>query len=196
MKLMTLRSNDFVPYFDVNPYHSADSKNLRVSETNNCAYRTLRAADVAGLEIGWGMLFTNYNGRWNPIESNPLQHHGFGIDCPFHIWNKQDNFLYDSPFQAKNSGWGFSEIGSEVMVFSANHLQKKMNYHTPKSEQQVLNELKKAQYQAKMYGVKNLYVEGFSWNPWTGAFHTDKIIKENLLLAKETNRKYFSENLV
>jgi len=196
MKIMTLRSNDFVPYFDVNPYHPANIKNVVIDETDNCAYRTTRAADVAGLEIGWGMLFTNYNGRWNPKEPNVLAHHGFGVDSSFHMWNKQDNFLYDSPFQAKTNGWGLTEIGNEVMVFSAYHLQKNLKNYTIKSQTQIIKELKKVQHQAKMYGIKNLYIEGFSWNPFSGQCQTDRIMKENISLVRETNNRYFSANPV
>lgn len=166
MEQMTLQSNDFVPYFEyygeMGDLHGTDG---------NCASRSARAAQIANLDLDFGMVF-----RYMPhIKStNPLTKYGFMCLFAYHVWNTKNGKLYDSNEQ-RRAIWGDDDdilynVGEKALVYDASHLNKLLVMNTPKSQKMVCKAIYDAQLKAAMKGYRNLYIAGFAWNPTTGTY--------------------------
>jgi hypothetical protein len=194
-QVKTIKSNDFIPYFPFS-FKNQDE----VNDTNNCFPRSVKAAQIANLDLDFGMLFIQDGGESDKTFCN----HGFYCVYSLHTWNTDnDGNIYDSNFQLNNLKVPLDEqfiYGSDVLVVDMEHLQKlaekKGNMEQKlKNQLKIVKEIKKVQFQAKFIGIKHLYISGFSWNERTNQYlntedwcecieETEEILQNNLVVSE------------
>jgi len=187
MEQMTLQSNDFVPYFE---YYGSDG--TPHEETANCASRSVRAAQIANLDLDYGMVF-----RYIPkVKSqNPLAKYGFICLFAYHVWNTKNDKLYDSNNQ-RRAIWGEDDdilynVGEKTLVYDGTHLNKLLLMNNKKSQKMICKALHDAQLKAAMKGCRNLYIAGFSWNPINGNYMSVEDWNEEMDTIEEKVSKIF-----
>jgi len=170
MKQMTLQSNDFVPYFEY-----IDTKGKVVGPDENCQYRSIRASQIANLDLDYGMVF-----QYLPqVKSfNPFAKYGYICLFSYHVWNIKGDKLYDSKKQ-REAIWGDEEyketferfnVGDKVLVYDGEHLNALVKQGTRKAGQAIQKCLHNLQLKAAMKGYRHIYIAGFSLNPINGHY--------------------------
>jgi len=190
MKLMTLKSNDFVDYFDVNEFEP----NCVFNETNWCGLRAHRAKQLTNLETDFGMLFSKFDPiKHSNWQYSQLEYHGYCLDSSFHIWNKSEGCIYDGQKQAKINDWNLVDVDQEVAVVDGSSLALLFRNFNYKNQDKVFKFFKKALFNASRYGIQNLYVRGIAWNPHTGLLMTTRNYNENVPIYEQRVNQYFSK---
>lgn len=192
MKLMTLKSNDFVDYFDVNEFEQLSP--IKYTPKNWCGLRSTRVKQLTNLGMNWGMVFS----KKDPLIHTNWKHsyldfHGYVEVCSIHVWNTQGDFLYDSHKQGELCDFALTDIGEEVMVVDASSLQLLQKRWTPKNQDKVFKFFKKALYNASRYGIQNVYFQSFSWDTLNGSAHDTKTMMENFEIWNGNVNQYFSK---
>lgn len=191
MKLMTLKSNDFVDYFDVNEFEPA----VVFSERNWCGLRAMRAKHLTNLDIDFGMLFSKHNPRIHSSDwrYSVLDHHGYVGVASYHMWNTKDGFIYDGQKQSKLVGYNLTDVDQEVMMIDASSLEPLMRGLTYNKQEKIIKFFKKSLFAASRYGIQNVYFRGFSWDSITGQLIVKKTFAENLPMYELRVNQYFSK---
>lgn len=194
-QVKTIKSNDFISYF---PFSFKNGQT--VSDTNNCIPRSVKATQIANLDLDFGMLFIQDGGEYDSSFCN----HGFYCIYSLHTWNTDnDGNIYDSNIQLNNLGCPLNEqfiYGSDVLVVDMEHLQKLVEKKGSieqkiRNQLKAIKEIKKVQYQAKFIGIKHLYISGFSWNEKTNQYlntkewcecieETEEILQKDLVVSE------------
>jgi hypothetical protein len=191
-EILTYQSNDFVEYF---PYHLSDGK--LVGPTTNCEGRSIRASEIANLDINFGSLyFLNANSGEDPhFAPNSTRIY------TYHCWNRSGDNIFDSVEQLKALGYPdkyYPNVGEKVLVADASYLQYlllKPGNHNQKTKNQmeISKEIKKIIRTAKLKGFRFLYLENFAWKPSTGFYMSSSDFKISVELCKKNLEKSFSE---
>lgn len=190
-QIKNIKSNDFVPYFD---FEYQNGK--RSCPKSNCTQRSVRASQIANIDLDFGMLFVQTGDTYN----NPFNNHGFGCIYSYHTWNVDDNNIYDSKFQLTQLGVPSSEQFENddlVMVVDMEYLQKLFekkgtDNQIAKAHKKVMDDIKKVQYHAKIKGVKHLYISGFSYSYVRGSYYNTKDWIDDLNEVEKILEKTFA----
>jgi hypothetical protein len=190
-ELLTFQSNDFVEYF---PYLCNDEI---VEPTGNCEGRSIRASQIANLDISFGTLyFLNETDHKDPFYSpNSMR-----IYC-YHCWNRSGDNLFDSVKQLEANGLNafyHPVVGEQVLLIDGSYLQYLLNQKGSKNklikyQTEVSKLLKKMMREAHQVGVRFVYLENFAWKPSTGFYVNTTTYKINIEIAKKEVEKVFSK---
>jgi hypothetical protein len=192
MKLMTLKSNDFVDYFDVNEFEN--TSRVEYSPKNWCGLRSTRVKQLTNMDMDFGMVFSKQNNLMHKNwQHSALDFHGYIDVCSIHVWNTQGDFLYDSQNQSKLCNFNLVGIGEEVGVVDASSMNELFRKWNPKNQDKVLKFFKKSLFNASRYGIQNVYFRGFCWETLKGAYFPPSTMKGNYEDWDVLVNQYFSK---
>ena len=189
-QIKTIKSNDFVPYFNF-----TYDNGVSTTPNCNCTPRSVRASQIANLDLDFGMLFIYTGETYDSVLTN----HGYGCVYAYHTWNTDENSIYDSNFQLEQLGVDECDrlvMDDYVMVVDMEHLQALMEKKgTPsqiqKAHKKVVDEIKKVQFQAKLAGVKHLYISGFSYSIKSNMYMNTKEWNEDVDMVEKRFQEMF-----